>query len=279
VQLARGVAGWGVALGLVLWVAAGAAVAEPASPRPLELTAPDGTELVVERFVAQAPEPPLVVWIPSEFGFNPAHRELARRIAARGLEVWLVDLLQAYFVPAGHGALDEVPAATVETVLDAAARHAPGRVFVLTSEGGARLVLDAAWRWQAANPGRRDLRGLVLLHPFLYAGFPEPGGEARFVPEAGLANLPVYLVQPGLTTQAWRLPELTEALRRGEDAEPEGRDLEHLFGEHHHLLDQWDRDRRDERSQLSYRASYCFASMIIFGVTVSPVSLPQALRS
>lgn len=200
----------GLAVGLALWL--GQAMAAP----PLKITAPDGTELAVERFEpVGVSSPPLVVWIPSEFGFNADHRRLAQRIAQRGVEVWLVDLLSAYFVPAGHGALDGIPERTVTAVLDRAAEAAPGRVFLLTSEGGGRLVLGAVWRWQSEHPGRRDLRGLILLHPFLYAGLPEPGAEPRFVPETGLANLPVYLVQPGLTTQAWRLPELTEALRRG----------------------------------------------------------------
>lgn len=198
----------------LLWL--GSALGLARSAGTLELTAPDDTDLTVERFVPETESPAaLVVWIPSEFGFNADHRSLARRIAEQGLEVWLVDLLQAYFVPAGHGALDTVPPDTVAAVLDAAAERAPGRVYVLTSEGGARLVLEAAWGWQAAHPGQNDLRGLILLHPFLYQGFPQPGEEAGFVPEAGLANLPIYLVQPGLTTQAWRIPELMDALRRG----------------------------------------------------------------
>ena len=211
----------GVILGTLGLAAAGgvpqtAPVAAPAQT-PLELVAPDGTELSVERFVPSSGRRPeaLVVWIPSEFGFNRDHRGLAQRIADRGLEVWLVDLLQAYFIPAGHGALDAIPPQAVGVVLDEAVHTAPGRVYVLTSESGARLVLDAVWSWQAAHPGSRDLRGLILLHPFLYAGFPEPGEEVRFVPETALANLPVYLVQPALTTQAWRLPELVSALRRG----------------------------------------------------------------
>ena len=67
-----------------------------ASEDLLTLELPGLADFELERYGAGGG--PLLLWLPSERGFNPSYRTHARKLADLGFEVWLADLHDAYFV-------------------------------------------------------------------------------------------------------------------------------------------------------------------------------------
>jgi hypothetical protein len=77
------------------------------------------------------------------------------------------------------------------------------------------LALRGANAWQTAHPGAAGLDGVILLHPNLYLGPPEPGREAEFHPVVARSRLPVHVIQPEKSPWRFRLDALKPVLERG----------------------------------------------------------------
>ncbi|MBD3669675.1 MAG: TlpA family protein disulfide reductase [Gammaproteobacteria bacterium] len=173
-----------------------------------------GTEIPVEVF-AGGPGPRLL-WLPPETGLKDADRVLARRLASLGVEVWLVDLFSARFLPLAQSSMDQMPAIDVSKVIDAATSD-DRSVFLLGVGRGAIPLLRGVRLWQR-QAGERSLGGVVLLHPKLYLETPDPGEPARFMPVVTQSNQALYLLQPTLSPWRWRLGEISAALQSGGSA-------------------------------------------------------------
>jgi len=156
----------------------------------------------------------LLLWLPSGFSDDSAQAALAGKMRAQGIEVWRADVLEARFLPALESSLDQVPDSDIVALIDAA--HASGkRVTLLASARAGLLALRGARAWQAAHPAVPSLDGVILLHPNLYLGPPEPGREAEFHPVVTQTRLPVYVLQPEKSPWRFRFDALKPVLERG----------------------------------------------------------------
>lgn len=160
----------------------------------------------------------LLLWLPSEQGMQSAHTALGNALAARGVEVWNADLFAANFLAPSSDALAAVDVQSVARLIEYARTQTRKRIFLISNDLGAMLVLRSARLWQLAHPGSTRLGGVVLISPQLLTHTPEAGHDAVYLPIASATNLPVFVLQPALSAGHWRLRELTAHLEQGGSA-------------------------------------------------------------
>ena len=154
-----------------------------------------------------------VLWIAAAFGLHAAHRQAAAALAERGMEVWLIDLAEALFLPPGVGALRQVPSAPVGETIH---RLAKDRDLVVVSSGyGAVPVLRGIRAWQGRPDNRNDrLLGAILFSPNLFARIPRLGEPPVFVPVIEATSVPLFVFQALRNGNRWHLPALLARLER-----------------------------------------------------------------
>lgn len=185
-----------------------AAVAVPA--RDVRLA--DGIDVPVSVHAASGDA--LLLWLPSGIPGATPEAVLAEKMRTHGIEVWRADVLEARFLPALESSLEQVPDSDIVALIDAA-RASGKRVTLLASARAGLLALRGARAWQTVHPGAAGLDGVILLHPNLYLGPPEPGREAEFHPVVARTRLPVHVIQPEKSPWRFRLDALKPALERG----------------------------------------------------------------
>jgi thiol-disulfide isomerase/thioredoxin len=156
----------------------------------------------------------LLLWLPSGIPGATSDAALAEKMHTQGIEVWRADVLEARFLPTLESSLEQVPNGDIVTLIDAA-RTRGKRVTLLASARAGLLALRGAHAWRAAHPGAAGLDGVILLHPNLYLGPPEPGREAEFHPVVAQTHLPVYVIQPEKSPWRFRIDALKSELERG----------------------------------------------------------------
>jgi thiol-disulfide isomerase/thioredoxin len=172
----------------------------------------DGTDVPVTVYAARGDA--LLLWLPSGIPGASPEVALADKLRALGVEVWRADVLEARFLPTLESSLEQVPDSDIITLIDTA-RATGKRVTILASARAGVLALRGAQAWQRAHPGAAGLDGVILLHPNLYLGPPDPGREAEFHPIVARTQLPVHVIQPEKSPWRFRLDALKAALEQG----------------------------------------------------------------
>lgn len=182
-------------------------------PRTTNVQVDEHTEITIEVF--SQPEPKtLLIWQPHEVGLQSVDRELAGALAAAGIEVWLLDLLEASFLPNTANNMDRLSGDGFEALLIQALQS--GRPVVVASSGrGAIPLLRGVRQWQLAHPSATGPAGAVLLSPKLFVETPDPGEASRFMPIAKATNLPIVVLQPDKSPWFWKLSDTVSALEQG----------------------------------------------------------------
>ena len=181
----------------------------------LALDLPSGQELEIKRFTGSGTSKSRVLWLPSERGISKAHAVHAAALANMGHEVWLADLHDAYFIERDRRSISQFPLQDMVALISAAASDPNVKVILVGGSRGAQLALIAAREWQLQNPGKTQIKGLILVHAYLYASRPEIGGDAQYLPITMATNLPVYLLDAQYSTKSSRINELAETLGKG----------------------------------------------------------------
>ena len=181
----------------------------------LALELPSGQELEIKRFTGSGTSKSRILWLPSERGISKAHAVHAAALANMGHEVWLADLHDAYFVERDRRSISQFPLQDMVALISAATSDPNVKVILIGSSRGAQLALIAAREWQLHNPGKSHLKGLILVHAYLYASRPEVGDDAQYLPITMATNLPVYLLDTQYSTKSARINELADTLGKG----------------------------------------------------------------
>lgn len=155
----------------------------------------------------------LFLWLPPEGGFQAIHAKTAQRLTTQGIEVWLVDLFEARFLPPVASSLEQIPAADVRSLLDAA-QQSGKKVLLVSSGRGTLPLLRGAHLWQQSRPDDTVLTGAVLISPQFYTETPEPGQPAELLPVVRHTNLPIFILQPRLSPWFWKLELTVPALQQ-----------------------------------------------------------------
>jgi thiol-disulfide isomerase/thioredoxin len=178
-----------------------------------DLLLPDRTPVPVQEYPASGPL--RLLWLPSGFGSDKAEAPVAAELAKLGIEVWQVDVLEGRLLPPLESSLEQVPDSDITALIELA-RAGGRRVLLLASARAGVLALRGARAWQIAHATERAaLAGVVLIHPNLYLGPPEPGREAAYHPVVAQTRLPVFILQPEQSPWRWRLDATRAELEKG----------------------------------------------------------------
>ncbi len=173
----------------------------------------EDTEIPVQ-VISPQKDPPVarLLWLPSEYGRLLQEESIARRLTQQGVESWLPELFEPYFLSPSPSSVRDIPAEAV-IKLFARAREDGMPVYLVGANRGALLALRAWQGVQATAPVRHA--AILLMNPNLYVATPKPGQEAVYWPETERLNAPVYLLQAELSPWRWRLKTLVERLSQG----------------------------------------------------------------
>ncbi len=199
---------------LALAAAALLAISPPAAARSSGgFTLTDGTEVEVRIFEATGDT--LVLGFACDEGASVHEEETAEKLAGDGVEVWMPDLLGAFWLPKLPSSIAEIPA---QAVLDLArsAHKATGKdIYLMAGGPDVELVLRALARIEQEPGDPVHVKGAVILFPRLLAGEPDPGKEPEYVDAVGTTRTPILVLEGERTPNRWGLPHLVDALGRG----------------------------------------------------------------
>ncbi|MES9861608.1 MAG: TlpA disulfide reductase family protein [Candidatus Thiodiazotropha sp. LLP2] len=153
----------------------------------------------------------LMIWLLDHDEQRPLFDALLQNIVDAGIEVWRVDLMQAYFMPRSSENIRTLDGNGVKAVLNAAHKHSSKRILLASYDRMPLPLLRGVHQWQAQTPGSR-LSGALLFYPNLF-GPPPIAGEAP-VPDPILSstNIPLAIFQPALGSHRWRMNEILSTL-------------------------------------------------------------------
>ena len=179
-----------------------------ATTMPVKLS--DGSELEVQVYKGTGDD--LVIVMPSGHGITKGLKDLATVLQASNIETWIADPFTSWLLPALESSLNEIPSnAYVELI--AHAKKTGKNIFLLSNDGGARTLLEAAHKWQRDSDG--VLSGLILISPNLYMQTPTAGSDGELLPITYATNFPIFLLIPQKSTLALRINDTVNALNMG----------------------------------------------------------------
>jgi thiol-disulfide isomerase/thioredoxin len=173
----------------------------------------DNADVVLSANVYSAKGNTLYVWLPPEGGFQPAHSIMAEKLSTLGVEVWLIDLFEAHFLPPVASSLEQIQAKDISDLL-AVAEQTGKHVLLISSGRGTSPLLRGAHHWQQSRPVNNSFSGVILLSPQFYTETPEPGQPAQLMPVVPRTNLPIFIIQPRLSPWFWKLDQTVPALQQ-----------------------------------------------------------------
>ena len=156
----------------------------------------------------------LFIWQPHEIGIQAVDQQLAQQLAAQGIETWLLDVLEDYFLPNTANNMDRVPAQAFAAVIQAASQT--GKKIIVASSGrGAIPLLRGVRQWQLSHPDDTTLLGTILISPKLFVETPVPGQTGKLMPIARATNQTMVILQPDKSPWYWKLDQTLAGLQHG----------------------------------------------------------------
>ncbi len=149
----------------------------------------------------------LVLWVASERGRAEPEEQAAQQLAAQGVEVWSLDLVNAYFLPQLPSSMDAVPLQDMADWLRAAQVSGKQVTVYAVARAAAPLLRAAA----ALQPAERQGLRVMLMHPNLYA-VAEPLAAPDYLDLGILTGLQVRVLQPRRSAAVPWLPGMLDHL-------------------------------------------------------------------
>jgi thiol-disulfide isomerase/thioredoxin len=184
--------------------------ADDKKPEHFDLPLNDDTAISIVKFGDHGDR---VLWIHSEYGINKIkHYQLSSSLAGFQHEVWLAEIHESYFIPAGRSSYSEIPVTDIAELIEKSIPEGKRKLFIVSTGRGAVLSLLAINRWQADTGGSDNFGGIIMIHPSFQADTPTPGTAMQYLPIVDSVQLPVFIIQPMKSNKYWYLDELVTRL-------------------------------------------------------------------
>lgn len=151
----------------------------------------------------------LLLWVASERGRTEPELQAAQQLAERGIAVWSLDPVSAYFLPQLPSSMDAVPAQDMADWLRAAQAGGKRVVVYAVSRAAVPLLRAAA----LLQPVERQQLCVLLMYPNLYT-VAEPLAAPDFLEVGNLSGLQVRVLQPRRSAATPWLPGLLDHLAK-----------------------------------------------------------------
>ncbi len=136
---------------------------------------------------------------------------LLQQLSESGIEIWRVDLLQAYYLPRSSENVRTLDGEGVAAVIRAAHKRSDKQILLASYDRMPLPLLRGVNRWQATQQESR-LLGAILFYPNLFGPAPIAGEPPAIDPILNATNLPLIIYQPELGSQRWRLDQVVTTL-------------------------------------------------------------------
>jgi peroxiredoxin len=154
-----------------------------------------------------------ILWIPSERGVNTTkHSTLLNAVANQQHEVWLADLHESYFIPAGRSSYTKIPVSDIAELIQKSLPDDNRKLFIVTTGRGAVLSLLALNQLQNTAGSNEQIGGIVMLHPNFQAETPTPGVAMEYLPIVDITQQAIFIIQPKKSNGFWYLDKLVARL-------------------------------------------------------------------
>jgi hypothetical protein len=157
----------------------------------------------------------MLLGFPCDQGTGRAEARAGEVLSARGVEVWLSDLLGAHFLPIAPSSMRSLEGDEVAHLIHYAAKQSNKRIVLTASGYGAIPALRGARIWQQQHPDDSRLAGAILFFPMLTAHEPEPGKPLAYLEVVHQTDLPIVIMQPGNTPTRFWVRKLKKTLEEG----------------------------------------------------------------
>ena len=187
--------------------------ADTAEAEYFDLPLNDDTEVSITRFGNDGDR---ILWIPSEYGIRKQeHYRILSALADLRHEVWLAELHESYFIPAGRSSYTEIPVDDITALIEKSLPKDNRKLFIVSTGRAAVLSVLALNRWQAETGGKEHFAGIVMIHPNFQADTPTPGTAMQYLPLVDTTQLPIFIIQPQKSNKYWYLNNLVSRLSDG----------------------------------------------------------------
>ncbi|MES9991549.1 MAG: TlpA disulfide reductase family protein [Candidatus Thiodiazotropha sp.] len=177
------------------------------------VTDSQGNDIPID--IRKAPGDLVMIWLVDHEEPRALFDSLLKQLTDSGIEIWRVDLLQAYFLPRSSETVRTLDGEGVAAILSAAHAHSDKQILLASYDRMPLPLLRGVNRWQASQPQSR-LLGAILFYPNLFGPAPVAGEAPVLDPILRATNLPLVILQPELGSQRWRLnPVVTTLWRAG----------------------------------------------------------------
>ena len=185
-------------------------LAENADTEHFDLQLNDNTEVSIAKFGNAGDR---ILWIPSEYGIRKQnHYSIMRSLADLGYEVWLAELHESYFIPAGRSSYTKIPVDDITALIENSLPKGDAKLFIVSPGRAAVLSVLALNRWQAKTGGNERFGGIIMIHPNFQADTPIPGTTMQYLPLVDATQLPIFIIQPKKSNKYWYLTTLVSRL-------------------------------------------------------------------
>ena len=154
----------------------------------------------------------ILLWFYSEAGPQKNDIKTAKALANIGIEVWLIDLFESYFLPTALSSMDQIPARDLSQFIETA-HTTTGKTIIPFGTGRAAIpLLRASKQWQTGFPDSLAMPGMILMSPKFFIETPDPGLEGELMPVVKSSNTLLFIMQPKQSPWYWKLDTTIPAL-------------------------------------------------------------------
>ena len=185
-------------------------LADNAEAQHFDLQLNDDTEISITKFGNDGDR---ILWIPSEYGIRKQeHYSILSALADLRHEVWLAELHESYFIPAGRSSYTKIPVHDISSLIEKSLPTDDRKLFIVSTGRAAVLSALALNRWQAETGGSERFGGIVMIHPSFQADTPAPGTAMEYLALVDTTQLPIFIIQPKKSNKYWYLNTLVSRL-------------------------------------------------------------------
>jgi thiol-disulfide isomerase/thioredoxin len=177
----------------------------------------DDTEISITKFGDAGDR---ILWLPSEYGIREEeHYSIMNSLAGLHHEVWLAELHESYFIPAGRSSYTSIPVDDISQLIENSLPEDGCSLFIVSTGRASVLSVLALKRWQtitgSSDTKAKKFGGIIMLHPNFQADTPTPGTEMQYLPIVDTTQLPIFIIQPEKSNKYWYLDGLVSRLTDG----------------------------------------------------------------
>lgn len=184
-----------------------------AEPEHFELPLNEDAEISITKFGNGGDR---ILWIPSEYGINKKkHYPIMKSLAYLQHEVWLAEIHESYFIPAGRSSYTEIPVDDISRLIEKSLPNGKQKLFIVSTGRASALSALALNKLQATTDVSKNFGGIVMIHPSFQADTPTPGTALEYLPIVDSTQLPIFIIQPKKSNKYWYLNDLVSKLTDG----------------------------------------------------------------